>query len=272
MFTLGTVLGSFANVCIRRIPSGVSVVSPRSRCESCGAPVRFPRNVPVLSWIILGGRCADCRTRISVEYPIVELLSGLLAVAVYGKFGPGVEFVLYLAFSLSLVVVTFIDARHLVIPDSITLPGTAAGLALGALKTDWGIFSRELSSRGFADFPAAVVNVEILDSLAGAVLGGGMFFLVARAYRAIRKTEGMGMGDVKLISMLGAFLGAWGVVVVIFLSSVTGALAGLAVVAFRGRDVRHPIPYGPFLSAAALAYLLGDGISFLPGAARALFW
>lgn len=273
VFILGTVLGSFANVCVRRIPAGVSVVSPRSRCESCGGPVRFPRNVPVLSWIFLMGRCADCGARISIEYPAVEILSGFLAVAVYGKFGPGIEFVFHMAFSLSLVVVTLIDARHMVIPDSITLPGTAAGLVLGALKTDWEFFAQELSSRGFADFPAMVANVEILDSLAGAALGGGTFFLIARAYRAIRKTEGMGMGDVKLISMLGAFLGTWGVVVVIFLSSVMGTLAGVALIAFRARDVRHPIPYGPFLSAAALVYLLfEDGVSFLPVATRALFW
>ena len=271
LFALGTALGSFACVCARRIPAGVSVVFPPSRCESCETPLRAFHNIPVASFVLLRGRCAYCRGRIPAEHPLAEILCGALAVAVYGKFGLSVEFAFYLAFSLSLVVVTLADSRHLVIPDAVTIPGTVAGLALGAVKTDWGALGDALFSPASRHFLHSVPNAGILDSLAGALLGGGIFFLIARVYREIRKTEGLGMGDVKLVSMLGAFLGIEGVVMVIFASSLLGTAAGLAIMALRGGNIRRAIPYGPFLSVSALAYLLWDGFALFPFLGRGGF-
>ena len=271
LFALGTALGSFACVCARRIPAGVSVVFPPSRCESCETPLRAFHNIPIASFVLLRGRCAYCETRIPAEHPLAEILCGALAVAVYGKFGLSVEFAFYLAFSLSLVVVTLVDSRHMVIPDAVTIPGTVAGIALGAARTDWGAFGDALFSPATRNFLYAVPNTGILDSLAGALLGGGVFFLIARVYKEVRKTEGLGMGDVKLVSMLGAFLGIEGVVMVVFASSLLGTAAGLAIIALRGGNVRRAIPYGPFLSVSALAYLLWDGFALFPFLGRGGF-
>ena len=271
LFALGAALGSFACVCARRIPAGVSVVFPPSRCESCETPIRAFHNVPVASWLLLGGRCAHCGTGIPVEHPLVEILCGALALALYGKFGLSVEFAFYLPFSLSLVVVTLVDSRHMVIPDAVTIPGTVAGLAFGAVRTDWGALGDALFSPGLRDFLYAVPNAEILDSLTGALLGGGIFFLIARVYREIRKTEGLGMGDVKLVSMLGAFLGIEGVVMVIFASSVLGTAVGLAIIMLRRENIRRAIPYGPFLSVSAVAYLFWDGFPLFSALGRGYF-
>lgn len=268
LFALGAALGSFAGVCASRIPAGMSVVFPPSRCDSCETPLRALHNVPVISWLFLGGRCAYCESRIPAEHPLVEIFCGALALALYAKFGLSVEFVFYLAFSLSLVVATLTDARHLVIPDAVTIPGTAAGLVLGALRTDWRALEAAVFSPGAESFLLSAADAAILDSLAGALLGGGIFFLLARAYRGIRKREGLGMGDVKLVSMLGAFLGAEGAVVVMFLSSLLGTVAGLAIIVLGGKTVRHAIPYGPFLSVSALAYLLWGGFPLFSALGR----
>ena len=134
-FMLGAVLGSFANVCVRRIPAGTSVIFPRSRCNSCETPIRAFHNIPVLSWVFLRGNCSYCGERISIEYPIVELLCGVLALFLYREFGVSLELFFYLALCVSLVIITLIDIRHLIIPDIITLPGIAAGVALNAIRT-----------------------------------------------------------------------------------------------------------------------------------------
>ncbi len=264
-FILGAALGSFANVCIRRIPAGVSVVSPRSRCESCETPVRARHNIPILGWLLLGGRCARCRERIPAEYPLVELLCAALALLLYREFGASPELLFYLALCTGLVAVTLIDIRHLIIPDVITLPGIAAGVALNAVRTDWGAAAEAVFSSGLGDFLPATAGVAIFNSIGGALLGGGAFLLIATAYRNLRKKEGMGMGDVKLVAMLGAFFGMWGVLVVIFLSSVLGTLVGLSVIILGRKDPGHAIAYGPFLSLSAILYLLGDDLFLLAG-------
>ena len=208
-FILGAVLGSFANVCVRRIPAGVSVISPRSRCASCETPIRARHNIPLLSWVFLGGRCAYCGERISIEYPLVELLCAVLALFLYREFGVSLELLFYLALCVALVAITLIDIRHLIIPDMITLPGIAAGVALNAIRTDWGAAAEAVFSSGLADFLLATAEIAFFNSIGGALLGGGAFLLIAAAYRNVRKKEGMGMGDVKLVSMLGAFFGMW---------------------------------------------------------------
>ncbi len=264
-FILGAALGSFANVCIRRIPAGVSIVSPRSRCTSCETPIRARHNIPLLSWLLLGGRCAHCEERISAEYPLVELLCAVLAVFLYREFGISLELLFYLALCTGLVVITLIDIRHLIIPDMITLPGIAAGVALNAMRTDWGVAAEAVFSSGLAGFLPATASIAIFNSIGGALLGGGTFLLIATVYRNLRKKEGMGMGDVKLVAMLGAFFGMWGVLVVIFLSSILGTLIGLSVIILRRKDPGYAIAYGPFLSLSAMLYLLGDGLFLLAG-------
>lgn len=264
-FILGAVLGSFANVCVRRIPAGISVVSPRSRCESCETPISARHNIPVLSWIFLGGRCAVCRKRISVEYPLVELLSATLALFLYREFGVSVELLFYLALCTALLVITLIDIRHLIIPDMITVPGVVAGVALNAVGTDWVAASGAIFSSDLAEFLSATANIAIFNSIGGALIGGGTFFLVAVAYRTLRKKEGMGMGDVKLVAMLGAFFGMWGVLVIIFLSSIMGTLIGLSVIILRRKDSGYAIAFGPFLSLSAVLYLFGDNLLLLGG-------
>ena len=264
-FILGAALGSFANVCIRRIPAGVSIVSPRSRCGSCETPIRAHHNIPLLSWLFLGGRCAHCKERISAEYPLVELLCAVLAVFLYREFGISLELLFYLALCTGLVTITLIDIRHLIIPDMITLPGVAAGVALNAIRTDWGAAAEAVFYSGLADFLPATASIAIFNSIGGVLLGGGTFLLIATVYRNLRKKEGMGMGDVKLVAMLGAFFGMWGVLIIIFLSSILGTLIGLSVIILRRKDPGYAIAYGPFLSLSAVLYLLGDGLFLLAG-------
>ncbi len=264
-FILGAALGSFANVCVKRIPAGISIVSPRSRCTSCKTPIKNYHNIPILSWLLLGGRCAYCEKRISAEYPLVELLCAVLAVFLYREFGVSLELLFYLALCTGLVTITLIDIRHLIIPDMITLPGIAAGVALNAIRTDWGAVSDVVFSSGLADFLPATASIAIFNSIGGALLGGGAFLLIATAYRNLRKKEGMGMGDVKLVAMLGAFFGMWGVLVIIFLSSILGTLIGLSVIILRKKDPGHAIAYGPFLSLSAVLYLLGADLFLLAG-------
>ena len=264
-FILGAALGSFANVCARRIPAGISIVSPRSRCESCKNPISPYHNIPVLGWIFLGGRCARCRERISIEYPLVELLCAALALFLYREFGASVELLFYLALCTALVVITLIDIKHLIIPDVITLPGIAAGVVLNAVGTDWEAATRAIFSHDLVEFLSATANIAIFNSIGGALLGGGAFLLVAVTYRTLRKKEGMGMGDVKLIAMLGAFFGMWGVLVIIFLSSLLGTLIGLSVIILRRKDPGYAIAYGPFLSLSAVLYLLGGNLLGLGG-------
>ncbi len=264
-FILGAALGSFTNVCVKRIPLGISIVSPPSRCASCKTPIRPHHNIPILSWLLLGGRCAYCEERISAEYPIVEFLCALLAVFLYRKFGVSFELLFYLALCTGLVAITLIDIRHLIIPDMITLPGIVAGILLNAIRTDWGAAAEAVFSSGLAGFLAATADIAIFDSAGGALLGGGAFLLIAMAYRNLRKKEGMGMGDVKLVAMLGAFFGMWGVLVIIFLSSILGTLIGLWVIVLRKKDPGHAIAYGPFLSLSAVLYPLGDDFFMLAG-------
>ena len=264
-FILGAALGSFANVCIKRIPAGVSIVSPRSRCGSCETPIRAHHNIPLLSWLFLGGRCAHCKERISAEYPLVELLCAVLAVFLYREFGISLELLFYLALCTGLVTITLIDIRHLIIPDMITLPGVAAGVALNAIRTDWGAAAEAVFYSGLADFLPAIASIAIFNSIGGVLLGGGTFLLIATVYRNLRKKEGMGMGDVKLVAMLGAFFGMWGVLIIIFLSSILGTLIGLSVIILRRKDPGYAIAYGPFLSLSAVLYLLGDGLFLLAG-------
>lgn len=232
-FIFGLILGSFLNVCIHRIPMGRSIVHPASSCPKCGVKIRFYDNVPLLSYLLLLGRCRSCRSPISPRYPIVEALTGLLSLALFSKFGPDPRYLLSLLFCVSLVVISFIDLDHKIIPDSISLPGILLGLVVSAL----GIF-----------------HVSWLDSFLGALCGGGFLFLTAIVFQWLTGKQGMGGGDVKLIAMIGAWMGWKTLPFVILISSMTGILIGGTGLLVAGKGYRAKIPFGPFLSLGALVY------------------
>ncbi|EAT16762.1 prepilin peptidase [Desulfuromonas acetoxidans] len=233
VFVLGAVIGSFLNVCIYRIPLGKSVVFPPSHCFSCDSRLRWYHNIPILSFLFLRGRCAFCGASFSWRYPGIEALNGALYCLVfyYARFSM-VTLVLFL-FVSALVVVTFIDYDHQIIPDVITLPGIPIGF-ICSFAIPW---------------------VSWKDSLIGVLVGGGSLFAVAFLYEFFTKKEGMGGGDIKLLAMIGAFCG-WRVILpVVFLSSLLGSLVGIPVMLLQKGDSKMALPFGPFLVAGTLIYL-----------------
>jgi leader peptidase (prepilin peptidase) / N-methyltransferase len=264
-FILGSVVGSFLNVCIYRLPRDESIVYPPSRCTSCGSGIRFYHNIPILGYLMLKGRCADCSQTISFQYPLIEIISGIALMAVYSKFGLSLDALFYSILVFSLIVITFIDLKHMIIPNVITIPGTIIGLIFNALLTDWeksrdllGMFSFSLEN-----FFGILNEVPFLDSVFGLIIGGGLLFLIAFLYIVIRKTEGMGMGDVKLLAMIGAFLGWKGVVFVMLISSLLGTLTGLSVILYKKGNLKYALPFGPFLSLAAVIYIFTAGFRLI---------
>lgn len=226
----GLCIGSFLNVCIHRIPRRASVVRPGSRCPSCGYALGWADNIPVLSYALLGGRCRSCRAPISIRYPIVELITMAVFVAHYFVLGVDPILVPRLLFASALIALFAIDLEHQLLPDVITLPGIACGL---------------LASLVFPPGP--------LSSLIGIVVGGGSLWLVGAAYYRYAGQEGMGGGDVKMLAMIGAFLGWPLTIATLMLSSIAGAVVGLAVIASGRGGMRHALPYGTFLAVAAIA-------------------
>lgn len=236
VFILGSIIGSFANVCIHRLPSRQSIVFPGSQCPQCQQALRTWHNLPLLSYLLLKGRCAYCQAPISWRYPLVELLCGLLYVLVYHHFGLSIQSVVFALLATSLLIVSFIDLAHKIIPDVITLPGIIAGLLASLLVTPIGLGSAAL----------------------GVMLGGGLFFLVAVLSRG-----GMGGGDIKLIAMIGAFLGWQAVLLTIFLGALSGAVVGLALILLQKKGRKDPLPFGPFLAlGAVLAMVWGQEVLF----------
>ena len=264
-FIFGSVVGSFLNVCIHRLPREESIVFPPSRCPSCGKAIRFYHNIPILGYLTLRGKCADCGSRISPIYPLVEALAGVMAVAVLAKFGLTIEAGFYLALIYALIAITFIDIEHMIIPNVITIPGIIVGLVFGALATDWGA-SRALMERVGYDLGGFFIllnEVPFLDSVFGLLICGGVLYIIAFLYVALRKREGMGMGDVKLLAMLGAWVGWDGVVFIMLVSSVLGTVAGLLVIFRKKGDLKYALPFGPFLSIAAVIYIFTGGFRAL---------
>jgi leader peptidase (prepilin peptidase)/N-methyltransferase len=235
---LGLAIGSFLNVVIHRLPRHESLVSPGSRCPSCGYELRAIDNVPVLSYLLLAGRCRRCRTRIRVRYPIVEAATAILFVLHYLVFGWTPLLAVRLLFSAALVALFAIDLEHRLLPDVITLPGIVAGL-LASLFLPPGL----------------------RDALIGMIGGGGVLWLIGEAYYRYAGEEGMGGGDVKMLAMIGAFLGWQLVLITLVFSSIAGAVIGLIVIALRRGDMKYALPYGTFLAiAAVIASLYGDAI------------
>ena len=233
IFLLGCCLGSFLNVCIYRLPRDLSVVSPRSFCPGCRVPIRGYDNIPLVSYLLLGGKCRNCGAGISWRYPLVEAFTGGIALALFLKFGFSLSFFAYFVLSAALVVISFIDLDHRIIPDLISLPGIAVGFLLALFG------------------PLATVK----ESLIGLLAGGGSVNWGAVAYEALTKREGMGGGDVKRLAMIGAWLGWKAILFTLFFASLSGTLIGGAVMLIQREGRLYAIPFGPFLAFSGLAYI-----------------
>ena len=233
---VGACIGSFLNVVIHRLPRGESIVSPRSRCPGCGREIRAVENIPLVSFAALRGKCAGCGEAISWRYPAVEALTAAGFAAIFLLDGPGIPLLRDLLFFSLLVPIAFIDIDHRIIPDELSLGGLAAGLLFSFLPGgDW---------KG---------------SVAGALIGGGGLYATAFLYERIRGVEGMGGGDIKLLAMIGAFLGWRGTLGTIFLSALLGAAGGMLAMRKGGEGLKTAIPFGPYLCVSALAArYLGD--------------
>lgn len=232
-FVFGAVVGSFLNVCICRMPKDESVVFPPSHCPQCNYLIRWYDNVPLLSYLLLRGKCRGCGTHISLQYPLVELLNGALTLLLFIRFGVSLTFLALFVFCSALVVITFIDIEHQIIPDEISLSGIVIGFVFSFFLpiTSW------------------------LGSLIGILLGGGSLLLVAYGYQWFSGREGMGGGDIKLLAMIGAFLGWRAVPFVIFSASLVGSVLGVSMMLLQKKDSKLAIPFGPYLSFGAVLYV-----------------
>jgi len=228
-FLFGIVIGSFLNVCITRIPEDLSIVSPGSRCPKCGTAIRFYDNVPVFAWIWLRGKCRACGEPISVMYPLVELATGLLFVAAFLEYGITQATVKWLFFTCLVIVLAITDLRVRLLPDLVTWPGFAAGLVLSAFVPPSGGFGQALSWR-LLHQPLRPNAAGLLEAILGAAFGSFLLWGLAAAYKLVRKREGMGFGDVKMMAMVGAFVGLGGTFWTILLGSLLGSVMGLSVV------------------------------------------
>ena len=233
---LGLAAGSFLNVCIHRLPRGASVVDPPSHCPACGRRIRWFDNVPIAGYLLLRGRCRACRAPISPVYPLVELVTPVLFLLQFQVLGCQPLLVPRLLFTAAMIVLFVVDLRHHVLPNVITLPGIAIGLVCSVgLEPGW------------------------FDALLGALGGGGSLLVIAEAYSRIRGQEGLGLGDVKMLAMIGAFLGWPLAFVTLAWASLLGATAGIGLLRFAGVGWRHPLPLGSFLAFAGVAASLVGG-------------
>jgi leader peptidase (prepilin peptidase)/N-methyltransferase len=270
-FAFALMIGSFLNVVIYRLPimmqrewrdhceelqkeppddlpeGRFNLVVPRSRCPACGNPIKAWQNIPVLSYLLLGAQCAKCRKAISVRYPVVEMLTALLAAWCAWRFGFGWEALMAIALTCALVAISLIDIDHQIIPDSIVLPFLWIGLVMSLFHPLPGAETLFISPR---------------DAITGALAGYLSLWSVYQLFKLITGKEGMGYGDFKLLAALGAWLGPWPALpMIILLSAVVGAVTGIAMIIFRGRDRQLPIPFGPYLAAAGwIAMLYGETI------------
>ncbi len=235
----GGMIGSFLNVCICRLPKNESIVWPGSHCPHCQQAIKFYDNIPLLSYFLLRGKCRHCEGPISIQYPLVEGITVLSSLLLIMTFGPSLAFLFYFAFVAALIVVTVIDLYHQIIPDVISIPGIVVGLLASLL----------------------IPEISFWNSLIGILVGGGSLFLVATLYQWLFKREGMGGGDVKLLAMIGAFLGWKAVLLTIILSSLIGSITGILIMVLKGKDFKYAIPFGPFLSlGAVIALFYGESL------------
>lgn len=261
LFIFGLLIGSFLNVVIYRLPRGESIVLPASHCPSCNTEIKWYDNIPLISYVILlRGRCRNCRAPISPVYPLVELLPGLLYLALFmvhrdqiifeGRWLPLIADMVFVSLIVPLV---FIDLHHKLLPNKITYPGLVVLLVLRAIAPDPWILSHTPRILGLETAPNWAVA--LFASLLGAAVGGGSLWLVREGYYRLRHVEGMGMGDVKMMLMVGAFLGWQLTLLTIFIGSLLGSLIGILMIALRGGTMKMQIPFGVFLGPAGVVAL-----------------
>lgn len=238
---LGLIVGSYLNVVIYRLPRGISTVTPRSRCPECGAAIRAVDNVPVVSYLLLGGRCRACRARISWRYPLLEAATSALFVASFLRFGISFEAPAAALFCALLLVLALIDFDHMILPDKLTYPAIALGILLQPF----------LSWARLWDGPWGAMAGAAL----GALLGAGILLAVWAAWYLIRREEGMGLGDAKMLAAIGAFLGWKGVLVSLFFAALSGSVVGLGLMAWSGLGGKARLPFGTFLALGGLIAL-----------------
>ncbi len=256
-FTWGACIGSFLNVCIYRIPNDLSVVTPRSHCPTCKKPIAWYHNIPILTWLSLRGKCAYCGAPISPRYVLVEALVGVLFLLVWlnfvvvegyvpplgmGGFTDPLLIPIYWLVVSGLVLGTFVDFEHMIIPDRVTLGGIAAGLVLSAVVP---------SLHGQESWLGGLVS-----SVIGLVVGWGLLWLVAVIGKAIFKQDAMGLGDVKLLGAIGAFFGWQAILFTIMVSSLLGSIVGITLVLAKSKELQGRIPFGPYIALAALIWML----------------
>jgi len=229
----GALIGSFLNVCILRVPKAESIVLPGSRCPYCRKPIQFYDNIPLISYFLLRGKCRHCKRTISLQYPLVEGITAISSLLLFLRYGPSLSYLFYFFFVDGLIVITVIDLYHQIIPDVVSIPGIGIGLLCSLI----------------------LPHLTFFESITGILVGGGSLFLVATLYQWLFKREGMGGGDVKLLAMIGAFLGWKAVILTIFLSSLVGSIIGIVVIVLKGKDFKYAIPFGPFLSFGAVIAL-----------------
>ena len=253
VFLFGLAFGSFLNVCIHRLPKGESIVKPRSRCPHCGKPVAAWDNIPLLSYLVLRGRCRNCQKSISPLYPFVELLTGLLILFTYRQFGFTAEFIKFSVFGMLLLILTFTDLQERIIPHAVTIFGIFLGTSISWLVPVERAASTWLLHRmGF--FPPTWEAESFLASVAGMILGGGSFYLVGTVFYYLKgkQKDYLGFGDVMLMTMVGSFLGMSLTLLTIFLGSLLGALIGVLLEYTTKRFHGYEWPFGTFLGVAAL--------------------
>ncbi len=238
-FILGLVLGSFLNVCIYRLPKGESIVYPPSKCPSCGAVIKWYDNIPLISYILLKGRCRNCKERISLQYPLVELLTGFLTTGIFLKFGVSFDTLYFLFLVYALIVISFIDLKFKLVPVKVCYFLMVIGIILSPFSE----------------------NITFEDSVLGASFGAGVILFIIETYFVIRGVEGMGYGDANIMALIGAYIGWEKVLLVLFISSFVGALIGISYMVFKKQGMKVAIPYGPFLSIGAyVTIIFGDSI------------
>jgi leader peptidase (prepilin peptidase)/N-methyltransferase len=250
-FLVGLMIGSFLNVCILRIPKEESIVHPASHCPKCNARIKPYDNIPVLSWLVLGGKCRNCKTKISAMYPAIELLTGALFFLCYRFFGISLDGIKWAILCALLIVLTATDIRERLLPNLVNLVGFVIGIIISffTLPTDGAALW--ISNRLF-EFPPPRPVISLADALLGALAGAGLLWIVGEGYFRLRGKEGMGLGDVKMMGMVGAFLGLKRTLLTVLVGSLLGSVIGIVIVlaARKGRD--YELPFGAFLGAGAI--------------------
>ncbi|MCX5811034.1 MAG: prepilin peptidase [Proteobacteria bacterium] len=234
----GSIVGSFLNVCIYRLPRNRSIVMPNSFCPTCEKPIKLYDNIPIISYLLLRGKCRQCNAHISIRYPIVEFITAFLFFMLFKKYGLSLELFISMLFVSLLIAISFIDLDFKVIPDVLSMGGLIAGFILAFFRKPFFFYK---------------------DAVYGILIGGGILFIIAYVYKFFTKKEGMGGGDIKLLGMIGAFYGLKGAVFSFLSGSFIGTLIGIPLMLIKGKDTKYAIPFGPFLSLGALFYLfMGD--------------